>query len=62
MPLEINNLVIRNEPKSAASPRDKIVKQTKTSERIEPSPTAQPQKWYQKRSQYLSDMISKENK
>ena len=56
--MEINNLVIKKKPQEVSSPHEKVVKETKKSERIEPT-TSSSLNWYNKRSQYLADMISK---
>ena len=60
MPMEVNNLVIKKKPLEVASPHEKVLEESKKSERIQPSPSSSVTNWYEKRSDYLTDMISTE--
>lgn len=57
MPLQVNQLVIKEKPKEKTSPHT-VIKEGRKDLRNDPD--ASPNKWYTKRSQYLTDMISKE--
>lgn len=57
MPLQINQLVIKEKPKEKSSPHT-VIKEGRKDIRNDPQEPSS--KWYNKRSSYLTDMISKE--